>query len=153
MSSRPAIFGVVFGFILSRVGASSYDAIAGMFLLQDLHLVGVIGVAIATSAVGFALMRRAGVRSRSGAPLALQTKPVQPGLVVGGLLFGVGWALTGTCPGTSLAQIGEGRLAGLFTFAGILLGAWLQQRKPSQAASIPPRALVRPPQATNAPST
>jgi uncharacterized membrane protein YedE/YeeE len=133
MSSRHVAFGLVFGFLLSRVGATSYDAIAGMFLLQDLHLVGVIVVAIATTALGFVLLRRAGGRARNGDPLALQQKPVQPGLVVGGLLFGAGWALAGTCPGTALAQLGEGRLAGLFTFAGILLGAWLQQRQPRKA--------------------
>ena len=139
MSSRHVAFGIAFGFILSRAGATSYDAIAGMFLLQDLHLVGVIGVAIVTAALGFTLMRRSGARARGGAALALQPKPVQRGLVVGGLLFGVGWALAGTCPGTALAQVGEGRLAGFFTFAGILLGAWLQQRTSSRSgeASLP----------------
>jgi uncharacterized membrane protein YedE/YeeE len=137
---------------LTRVGATSYDAIAGMFLLQDLHLVGVIGIAIATSALGFAFLRRSGARARNGAALALQPKPVQRGLVVGGLLFGVGWALTGTCPGTSLAQIGEGRLAGLFTFAGILLGAWLQQRRPSKARVAEVEAASAPPLATTSPS-
>ena len=149
MSSRQVAFGVLFGFILSRVGATSYDAIAGMFLLQDLHLVGVIGVAIATSALGFVLLRRAGGRARNGAPLALQKKPGQRGLVVGGLLFGVGWALAGTCPGTSLAQIGEGRLAGLFTFAGILLGAWLQQRTPKKARVTERNATSSPPLAAS----
>jgi len=149
MSSRHIAFGVLFGFILSRVGATSYDAIAGMFLVQDLHLVGVIGIAIATSALGFVLLRRAGGRARSGAALALQQKPVQRGLVVGGLLFGVGWALAGTCPGTSLAQIGEGKLAGAFTFAGILLGAWLQQRTPSKARATERNAASGPPLATS----
>lgn len=48
------------------------------------------------------------------------------GLAAGALLFGVGWAVSGTRPGTALAQIGEGRLAGVLTFAGILLGASLQ---------------------------
>jgi uncharacterized protein len=128
MSSRHVAFGIAFGFILSRAGATSYDAIAGMFLLKDLHLVGVIGVAIAVAALGFAVLRRTGARARDGAALTLTPKPMQRGLVAGGLLFGVGWALAGTCPGTALAQIGEGRLAGLVTFAGILLGAWLQQR-------------------------
>ena len=152
MSSRHVAFGLAFGFILSRAGATSYDAIVGMFLLQDLHLVGVIGVAIGTAALGFAVLRRTGARARDGAALALQQKPVQRGLVTGGLLFGVGWALAGTCPGTSLAQIGEGRLAGLFTFAGILLGAWLQQRKPSKARAAEVDASSSPPLATSQPS-
>lgn len=126
MKSRYIAFGVLFGFVLSRAGATSYDAIVGMFRLTDVHLFGVIGVAVAVSALGFQLFRRGLWRTRSREPAALAPKPMSPGLVWGGLLFGVGWAIAGTCPGTALAQIGEGHLAGIFTFAGILLGARLQ---------------------------
>ena len=115
MRPRHLIFGAVFGFILVRVGATDYDAIRDMFLLRDLHLAVVIAVAVAINAAGFALLRRARARSLEGQPLALQPKPMQRGLVTGGLLFGVGWAIAGTCPGTALAQIGHGQLAGLAT--------------------------------------
>jgi uncharacterized protein len=125
MTARVLAFGVVFGFILSRAGATDPAAITGMFLLTDLHLVGVIGVAVAMNAVGFRFLRR----RAGGPPSALATKPMVRGLPLGALLFGVGWALSGTCPGTALAQIGEGRLAGLLTFGGILLGAWLHGRR------------------------
>jgi uncharacterized membrane protein YedE/YeeE len=128
MNSKSIAFGLVFGFLLSRAGATDYDAIAGMFMLSDLHLVGVIVLAIAVAAAGFALFRRFRVRARDGAPIALARKPFTPGVVWGGLMFGVGWALAGTCPGTALAQIGEGRLAGLVTFAGIVFGAFAQSR-------------------------
>jgi uncharacterized membrane protein YedE/YeeE len=133
MNSRSIGSGLVFGFLLSRVGATDYDAISGMFALTDLHLVGVIGLAIAVSAAGFALFRRFGVRARGGAPLALVKKPYTPGVLWGGLLFGVGWALAGACPGTAIAQIGEGRLAGVVTFAGIVLGAHVQSRLAARA--------------------
>lgn len=128
MNSRSIGFGLVFGFLLSRVGATDYDAISGMFALTDLHLMGVIGLAIVVAALGFALFRRFRVRAHGGAPLALARKPYTPGVIWGGLLFGVGWAVAGTCPGTALAQIGEGRLAGVVTFAGIVLGAYAQNR-------------------------
>jgi uncharacterized protein len=128
MNSGSIGFGLVFGFLLSRAGATDYDAISGMFALTDLHLMGVMGLAIAVAAVGFALFRRFRLRARGGAPLALARKPYTPGVIWGGLLFGVGWALAGTCPGTALAQIGEGRLAGVVTFAGIVLGAHVQNR-------------------------
>lgn len=128
VNTRYIAFGMLFGFILSRVGATDYDAITGMFQLTDLHLMGVIGLAVAVSAIGFRLLRLAGGRARSGEALALAPKPWTRGVIPGGLLFGAGWALAGTCPGTALAQIGEGRLAGLVTFAGIVFGAWLQQR-------------------------
>jgi uncharacterized membrane protein YedE/YeeE len=116
-------FGVVFGFVLSRVGATDYDAIARMFLLEDFHLAGVLGVAVVVAAIGLGIVRRA----RSG-PLArwaayVVEKPMKPGLVLGAALFGTGWAITGTCPGTGLAQIGEGKWMGVFTVCGMLLGA------------------------------
>ena len=139
MYSRSIGFGLLFGFLLSRVGATDYDAISGMFALTDLHLMGVIGLAIAVAAAGFALFRRTGLRARGGAPLALAKKPYTPGVIWGGLLFGVGWALAGTCPGTALAQIGEGRLAGVVTFAGIVLGAYAQSRFSAARARGPAR--------------
>jgi uncharacterized membrane protein YedE/YeeE len=126
MHGKHIALGALFGFILSRSGATAYDAVAGMFRLSDLHLFGVIGVAVAISAAGFFVARRAGVRALNGEPLTLTKKPMTRGLAAGALLFGVGWAVSGTCPGTALAQIGEGRLAGIVTFSGILLGAWLQ---------------------------
>ena len=140
MHLKSIFFGVLFGFILTRVGATNYDAIFGMFALTDLHLFGVIGVAVAVSAAGFWLMRRTHLAARGGAPLALATKPYSHGAIWGGLLFGVGWAIAGTCPGTALAQIGEGRLAGIFTFAGIVAGAWAQRRlaAPRRAAQPAP---------------
>jgi hypothetical protein len=125
---RLFLFGALFGFLLSRVGATDYAAIAGMFRLTDLHLMGVIGVAVMVSGIGFVVMRRAGVTARGGRPLVLEKKPWTTGVIYGGLLFGIGWALTGTCPGTALAQVGEGRLMGLFTIAGMLIGSWAWQR-------------------------
>jgi uncharacterized membrane protein YedE/YeeE len=128
MQGKHIAFGALFGFILSRAGATDYDAISGMFRLTDLHLFSVIGLAVAVSAAGFFAARRLGLKARNGEPLLLTKKPMTRGLAAGALLFGVGWGLSGTCPGTALAQIGEGRLAGLATFSGILLGAWLQGR-------------------------
>ena len=138
-------FGLLFGFVLSRVGATDMDAIAGMFLLTDLHLVGVIGGAVVVAGVGLALLRR-----RSGGQALIQPKPMKPGLVVGAALFGAGWALTGTCPGTGLAQLGEGHLMAVFTLAGILAGSGLYR-----AIGVPTLKPARPaaPLRGSAPST
>jgi uncharacterized membrane protein YedE/YeeE len=127
MQFRHFAFGAVFGFILSRAGATDYDAISGMFRLTDLHLFGVIGIAIVVNAIGFAIVRKRRSTALNGERIALGNKPMTRGLAAGALLFGAGWALSGTCPGTALAQVGEGRIAGLVTFAGILLGALLEQ--------------------------
>lgn len=119
------LLGTLFGFILSRARATDYDAIAGMFRLQDLHLMGVIGVAIGVNALGLWLLRRSGVRALSGDAIEMKPKPMKKGMFAAGLIFGVGWALSGACPGTALAQIGEGKMYGIFTVAGILAGTWL----------------------------
>ncbi len=135
MTSKSLIFGVLFGFVLSRIGATDYDAIAGMFKLTDLHLMGVIGGAVALSALGFALLRRKAARSLNGEPITLSPKPMTRWLVAGSLMFGVGWALSGTCPGTALAQLGEGRWAALATIAGILLGSYLVEFRSARPAT------------------
>ena len=120
------LFGLLFGFILSRVGATDFDAILGMFRLTDLHLMGVIGMAVVVAGLGNAIIKH---RVAAGAKLpTLSPKPMKPGLVIGSLLFGAGWALTGTCPGTGIAQLGEGKLVAGFTVLGMLLGTALYRR-------------------------
>jgi uncharacterized protein len=148
MTTRIVAFGLLFGFVLSRVGATDYDAIAGMFRLTDLHLMGVIGAAVVLSALGFFLIKKTHLRTLGGDPIELTKKPMTPWLVPGALLFGVGWALSGTCPGTALAQIGEGRWAALATFAGILIGAFAGERL-SRRRSAPAQ---RPPAAPQSPA-
>jgi uncharacterized membrane protein YedE/YeeE len=133
MTSRIIGLGMAFGFVLTRAGATDAGAIHGMFKLTDLHLFGVIGVAIAVAALGFAYVRRTDARHPSGAPLAVKPKPMKPGIVVGGLMFGAGWAVTGTCPGTALAQLGQGTLAAGATVLGILAGAYLHGRRSARA--------------------
>lgn len=142
MNLRHIVFGSAFGFVLSRTGATRFDAIFGMFTLSDLQMIGVIGTAIVLLALGFSAFRTGLVNVRGGVPAALAPKPLTKGLITGALLFGAGWAVTGTCPGTALAQIGEGHLSGLFTFAGVLMGAALQQRRTSAHIQHQPRRWV-----------
>lgn len=123
---RFGAFGLLFGALLVRVGATDFDTIAGMFLVTDLHLFGVMGVAALVAGVGFRLLAR---RAATGATVTRPTrKGFRPGLVLGSALFGAGWALTGTCPGTGLAQIGEGKSMALLTVAGMILGSALHRR-------------------------
>lgn len=129
------LFGLLFGFILSKVGATSHDAIAEMFLLHDLHLMIVISVAILVAGVGFRLMKSWEVKSADGAKLQLAAKPRNSGNLWGGLLFGAGWALAGACPGTALAQLGEGKLVALFTLLGIFIGTEIYRRQTIPARS------------------
>ena len=118
--------GILFGFILSRAGATTYDFYAGLFLFRDLQLLWVIAVAASVGAVGVALLKIAGARALlGGATLSFRGKPYTRSLVPGSLLFGLGWGLAGACPGTVLVMLGEGKLGALFTIVGIVAGTYL----------------------------
>jgi uncharacterized membrane protein YedE/YeeE len=118
------IFGVAFGFVLSRSGAADYDYIQRMFLFESFQLYGIIGTAVVVTAPGLWLLKRNGV-TLSGASLRVSPKPRHPGNVWGGILFGAGWSITGMCPGPILVNIGEGKLYALAALAGVLVGAGL----------------------------
>lgn len=118
------LFGTAFGFVLSRSGAADYNFIQGMFLLTNLQLYGILAVAVTITAIGLQILRRGG-RTLGGEPIVIQTKALNRGTVIGGLIFGVGWSITGMCPGPVLVNIGEGKLFALAAFAGVLTGVYL----------------------------
>lgn len=117
-------FGTAFGWVLSRSGAADYDVVQQMFLFQGFQLYGIIGVAVGLTAPGLWLLKRRG-RTLGGAPLRVKPKPRHPGNVAGGILFGIGWSITGMCPGPILVNIGEGKVYALGALAGALVGAAL----------------------------
>ena len=135
------LFGALFGFVLSRAQVTDYDTIGAMFRFTDLHLVGVIGSAIATAAAGLWVLRRSGGHTMTGRPIEMRPKPWRAGAVWGGLVLGAGWGLTGACPGTSLVQVGEGKLVAVVTVAGILAGTylygWVRSRWSTPTGSAP----------------
>ncbi|MCA9620003.1 MAG: YeeE/YedE family protein [Myxococcales bacterium] len=136
------LFGAVFGFVLSRAGATTYDYYAKLFLFQDLQLMWVIGVAAAVGAIGVAVLKRIGAKALvGGEPISFEGKPWKRGLTVGSLMFGVGWGLAGACPGTALAMLGEGKLMAGFSVVGILLGTYAYGRLQDEA---PARDVTRP---------
>jgi hypothetical protein len=114
--------GTIFGLVLSRSGAADYNYIQGMFLFEEFQLYGIIGTAVAVTAPGLWLIKRYG-RTAAGRPIAIETKPGHRGNVYGGVLFGVGWSITGMCPGPVLVNAGEGKLYALAALAGVLVGA------------------------------
>lgn len=139
--------GALFGFLLSRGGATTYDFYAKLFLFEDAQLFWVIAAAIAVGVPLLQLLKRLKVRALvSGEPIEFQPKPMKPDLIAGSLLLGVGWGLTAACPGTVLAMLGEGKFAGLFTISGILLGTWLYGKRQEQRLD-PGFSLKAPPEA------
>ena len=119
------LFGTVFGFLLSRAGATTYDFYAQLFLFQDLQLLWVIAAAALVGMVGMTLLKRYRSHSWMGAlPLFFKGKPYKSDLFPGSLVMGVGWGLAGACPGTALAMLGEGKMGALVTILGIVAGTY-----------------------------
>jgi len=116
--------GTAFGLTLSRSGAADYGFVQGMFLLENFQLYGIIGVAVVVTGVGMAAIARRGT-AWSGESIRMNVKPFSRDSIVGGALFGVGWAITGMCPGPIFVNLGEGKLYALPALAGALAGAWL----------------------------
>lgn len=118
------LVGIVFGFALSRVGASDYNLIFLMFAGKDFKLAYVILSAIAVAAIGMRLLAMNGYKGYKGLDITVQKKPLNRNTVIGGMIFGVGWGISGACPGTVLAQVGEGKILGLVTMLGMILGTY-----------------------------
>jgi len=116
------LFGIFFGFVLSRSGASDYNFIHQMFTGENLKLALLMGTAIVTGAIGMIILKRAGNKDIKGDQIKISKKPLNKYTVIGGAIFGLGWAITGACPGTVLAQVGEGKLLGLFTDIHLRVG-------------------------------
>jgi hypothetical protein len=87
--------GALFGFLLSRAGVTDYPRMLDLFRFRDLHVGGVMGVAIAVSALGLCWLVRKRSNAVIGCALELAPKPMRPRLFALSLVFGVGWALTG----------------------------------------------------------
>lgn len=117
------LMGVTFGYFMSHAGATTYDFHAKMFLFEDFQLMIVIGVAVVVAMIGVWIMKRLRVTAiATGEEVDFVKKPYQKGLMVGALLFGIGWGMTASCPGTIPAMMGEGKVAGIFAFIGLLVG-------------------------------
>ena len=118
------LIGVLFGIALSKALATDYNTIIDMFLLRNFHLYGVIASAIVTVSIGVFIFKKIQMKDVEGKPIEFPTKPAKEGLILGSALFGVGWALTGTCPGTAFTQLGEGKLTAIFTLIGVFVGTY-----------------------------
>lgn len=113
-------FGIVFGFLLHKGGATKYDVIVGQLLLTDFTVVKIMLSAIATGMIGIYTMKSLGW-------IKLSIKSGSIGMnVIGALIFGVGFAILGYCPGTIAGAIGNGYLDAIVGgLAGIILGTWI----------------------------
>ncbi|SEM65278.1 hypothetical protein SAMN04489760_13032 [Syntrophus gentianae] len=113
------ITGVLFGFLLQKGRVLRYDKQLGALLLKDMTILKFMLSSILVGMVGITLLSNAGI-------ISLGHKPMNVGAVVlGGALFGAGWAVMGFCPGTSVGALGEGRWHAIFAVLGMIAGAAL----------------------------
>lgn len=114
-----ALFGLVFGFLLQKGGVGKFNVLIGQLLLQDWTVAKIMLTAIVVGMIGvFPLHHFAKVN--------LHIKPTRIGSnIIGGLLFGAGFALVGYCPGTAAAALGQGSWDALFGIAGLIAGSWM----------------------------
>jgi uncharacterized membrane protein YedE/YeeE len=118
------LVGVAFGIVFVKAEIVSWFRIQEMFRFHAVHMYGVIGAAVAVGATSVWLIRRFDVRTLAGERIVTADKRFAWGQVYGGLLFGVGWALTGACPGPLVAQIGAGYGVVVVTLGSALAGTW-----------------------------
>lgn len=136
------LIGMAFGFFLSRAGATDPAMISALLLFQNFHLLWVIATAVGVGAVLNLLAKYRQWHSlTSGQPISFPHKPFVRALIPGALLFGAGWGLTGVCPGTAPAMLGEGQWFVGVILIGIILGTWLvgwidhRRHKPAQSGN------------------
>ncbi|MAT39232.1 MAG: transporter [Ectothiorhodospiraceae bacterium] len=116
--------GSLFGIVLTKAEVVSWFRIRDMFSFQDPHLFLIIGSAVVTGAIGVALLRKFAPKALTGESIHIPDKVFNKGYVIGGVIFGIGWAITGACPGPIFAQVGAGELPALVTLGGAILGTY-----------------------------
>jgi hypothetical protein len=113
------VFGIVFGFLLQKGGVAKYHVLIGVLLLEDFTVIKVMLSAIIVGMVGVFTLHGLGL-------VELQIKPTRYAAnILGGLLFGVGFALIGYCPGTGTAALGQGNFDSIAGIVGLLAGSYL----------------------------
>jgi uncharacterized protein len=121
------LLGVCFGITLTKSEVLSWFRIQEMFRFQSPRMYEIIASAVVVAAAAIAFIRRLGLTTVSGEPITIPPKNVGLGIryLVGGTIFGLGWALTGACPGPLFALVGNGVTVMIAAIASALAGTWL----------------------------
>ncbi|NNF34061.1 MAG: YeeE/YedE family protein [Saprospiraceae bacterium] len=120
---RFLIVGILFGIVMTKSEAISWYRIQEMFRFQSFHMYGIIGVAVVGGALMFYLMKKFSVKTIEGENPTWVDKPkTHKASLFGGILFGLGWAMTGACPGPLYVLVGNGHLVILIVILSALVG-------------------------------
>jgi len=121
------LLGVCFGIVLTKSEVVSWFRIQEMFRFQSPRMYEIIASAVVVAAASVALIKRLGLKTLSGEPISIPPKRLGRGIryAVGGTLFGLGWALTGACPGPLFSLVGNGVTVMIVAIGSALAGTWL----------------------------
>ncbi|MFT4791360.1 MAG: putative membrane protein YedE/YeeE [Arcticibacterium sp.] len=118
--------GVFFGILLVKSEAVSWFRIFEMFRFEAFHMYGIIGSAIVIGAIGIALIKKFKIKDSAGNLIQIPNKEKKyTSAILGGAIFGLGWALAGACPGPMYVLLGTGALSMLIVIAAALLGTFV----------------------------
>lgn len=117
--------GIIFGIFLVKSEVISWFRIQEMFQLKSFHMYGVIGSAVVVGIISVLLIKKFKAKSIEGETIKLEPKKFNKGQIYGGLTFGLGWAITGACPGPLFAQIGSGATVIIVTLLSAIAGTWV----------------------------
>jgi uncharacterized membrane protein YedE/YeeE len=118
--------GVLFGVVITKGEVISWFRIQEMFRFQGFHMFGVFATALPTAILTVQLLKRRGMRTLGGERVSIPPKRLGRGVRygVGGVIFGLGWALTGACPGPLFALLGSGVTVIAASILSALVGTW-----------------------------
>ena len=128
MKKRNILFlllGILFGTTLMKADAVSWFRMQEMFRFQGFQMYGIFMTAIPTAALGIYILKKFKIKTLDGEPVHILKKRFNWGYVYGSILFGIGWGLTGACPGPIYVQIGSGISIALITLISALTGTWV----------------------------
>ena len=118
--------GILFGIIMVKSEAVSWYRIQEMFRFQSFHMYGIIGTAVLLGIIAVFLIKRFHLNDSEGNPIVIADKDKKiVKYILGGIIFGLGWALTGACPGPLFVNLGYGYTSMAIVIAGSLAGTWL----------------------------
>ena len=119
------VVGMIFGIVFVKAEIISWFRIQEMFRFESFHMYGVIGTAVVVGLISVQIIKARKAKSIEGEAIVIHDKEFSKGQIYGGLIFGLGWAITGACPGPLFAQIGAGFTVVIVTFLSAVLGTWV----------------------------
>ncbi len=119
------LLGTFFGIVLVKAEVLSWFRIQEMFRFQAFQMYGIIGSAIVVGLVSILIIKKFNIKTLSGEEVKIEPKEFTKGNVIGGLLFGLGWAITGACPGPMYALAGSGYSIIIVPLISAVLGVFM----------------------------